>query len=129
MTSLSLVGAIVSVFAATAAWIQIPRPDFVLLPVFVDDSQWHSSDDKVSAIVGIQNQGSGPARRVTLEKTFEGGWRQRSASDRWAIRAPGESVQLSEGGLTLDESRGQTNQYLSGVAGLVDFNGMRVRVY
>ncbi|EPR76340.1 hypothetical protein ADILRU_1285 [Leifsonia rubra CMS 76R] len=115
--------------AATAAWVQVARPDFVLLPIYVDDSLWHSSQDAVTATIGIQNQGSGPARRVTLEKTFEGEWRQTSSSDQWAIVAPGESVQLLEGGLVLDDTRNEAAKYMSGVAGLADFRGMKVRVH
>lgn len=123
----SIVGAVASLLGALFVWFKAPRPDFVILSIYVDDNHWHSREDAVTAVIGVQNQGTGPARKVTLERTLAGQWMKTSASDRWAIIAPGQSVQINEGNLVLDETKGNKN-YMSGVAGLAEFNGLKVRI-
>lgn len=126
--TIAVVAAVISIAGAIITWGQTPRPDFQLLPMYIDDSRWHSPEDEVTATVGIQNQGTGAGRRVALELNSADKWVRTGASDFWPIVAPGKSVSFTAGGLTLDETKRETAKYSKGVGGLADFRGLRVRI-
>lgn len=134
----------VALFGALLAWIQRPKPNFVLSHIIIDDNSWRDYADPVTAYAVVVNHGDAPALDVTLWVTHQfahdGNWWKRrrhwvrtAAADYWAAMPPGHAIQRVEHthlakGNSAHRGHDDARRFMAGAGGYAKFDGRRLRV-